>query len=514
MATIAENNKRIAKNTLILYIRMFFIMLISLYTSRIVLSTLGVEDYGIYNVVGGVIAMMGILNGAMSTSVQRFLNFETGAGDGERLRHTFCMSLNIYALFALVFVILAETIGVWFLNTHLTIPQERLSSANYVYQFSIFATAISLMNTPYNAAIVAHERMDIYAYTSILEVLAKLGGVYLLMVITFDKLIGYGLFLTSTSCLVALVYYIFCKRHFTECRYKLYWNKSLFRQLFSFFSWNLFGSTAGVVKTEGLNILINIFFNPVVNAARGIACQINNVLMQFFNNFFTAVRPQIIKYYAQGNTVGMMDLVFRSTKYSFFLCLLVSLPVLIEAPYLINFWLGQTPEHAVIFTRLIITISVIEALAAPIMTAAHATGKIKFYQFSVGMIMILNIPISYCILRYFSHNAIIVYAVSLILTVIAFFVRLWVLKRLIDFSIRQYFKTIIMRILILSVLSSLLPLGLHLILERNFINCVTVIAVSVFSSCTIIYTLGMSGNEKATVMKIVRNKIKQYGISR
>ena len=361
------NNKRIAKNTLLLYGRMLFSLLVSLYTSRVVLNTLGVEDYGIYNVVGGVVAMMGLLNGAMATSVQRFMNFELGVGNHEKLRQTFSMSMNIYALFALAFVILAETIGVWFLNTHLLIPQERLSAANYVFQFSIFGTVISLMSNPYNAAIVAHERMDIFAYTSIFAVLVKLGIVFLLLVIPFDKLIGYGLFLTCASCLVTLVYYIFCKKHFAECRYSLYWNKSLFKKLFSYFSWNLFGSAAGLIKTEGLNILLNMFFNPVVNAARGIACTINNVLMQFFNNFYTAVQPQIVKYYAQGDTASMLDLVFKSTKYSFFLCLIVSLPVLIEAPYMIHLWLGQVPEYTVIFTRLIVVISVVDALASPIM---------------------------------------------------------------------------------------------------------------------------------------------------
>ena len=514
MDSHSENTKRIAKNTLMLYVRMLFSMLVSLYTSRVVLNTLGVEDYGIYNVVGGVVAMMGILNGAMSTSVQRFLNFEIGTGNNEKLRQTFSMSLNIYALFALFFVILAETVGVWFLNTHLLIPQERLLAANYVFQFSVFATVISLMSNPYNAAIVAHERMDVYAYTGIFEVLIKLGIVYLLLVIPFDKLIGYGLFLTCSSCLVTLIYYIFCKKHFMECQYRLYWNKSLFQQLFSYFSWNLFGSAAALVKGEGLNILLNMFFNPVVNAARGIACTINNVLMQFFNNFYTAVRPQIIKYYAQGDTASMLDLVFKSTKYSFFLCLLVSLPVLIEAPYLIFLWLGQNPEYTIVFTRLIIIISIIDALATPMMTAAHATGKIKLYQFVVGMITILNIPISYCVLKYVSTNAVTVYTVSLALAVIAFIVRLWIVKRLVNFSIRLYLRTIVLRILVLSALSVPLPLGLHLILENGFISCVTVIVVSVISSGIFIYTLGMNSTERAVAIKAVRNKIKQYGIGR
>lgn len=497
-----------------LYARMLFSMLVSLYTSRVILNALGVEDYGIYNVVGGVVAMMGVLNGAMSTSVQRFLNFELGAGNAEKLKQTFSMSLNIYALFALIFILLAETIGVWFLNTHLLIPRERLLAANYVFQFSIFSTVISLMSNPYNAAIVAHERMDVYAYTSIFEVLLKLGIVYLLLVISFDKLIGYGFFLTCASCLVTLVYYMFCKKHFIECRYRLYWNKSLFRQLFSYFSWNLFGSAAALVKGEGLNILLNMFFNPVVNAARGIAYTINNVLMQFFNNFYTAVRPQIIKYYAQGDTDSMLDLMFKSTKYSFFLCLIVSLPVILEAPYLIHFWLGQTPEYTIIFTRLIIIISIVDALATPIMTAAHATGKIRLYQAVVGLITIFNIPISYCTLKYLYTNAVTVYVVSLTLAIIAFIVRLWIVKRLVNFSVRLYFRTVILRILMLAILTVPLPLGLHLMLGNGFVNCVIVIVVSVISSCILIYSFGMSGTERTAVVKIVYHKIKQYGIGR
>jgi O-antigen/teichoic acid export membrane protein len=510
----SENNKRIAKNTLLLYVRMLFSTLVSFYTSRVVLNTLGVEDFGIYNVVGGVIAMIGILNGAMSVSVQRFLNFELGAGDNKKLRQTFSMSLNIYALFALVFVVLTETIGVWFLNTHLLIPQERLLAANYVFQFSIFGMVFFLLSTPYNAAIIAHERMDFYAYTSIFDVLVKLAIVYLLVVISFDKLIGYGLFLTGATCLGALVSYIFCKRHFMECRYMLYWDKSLFGQLFSYFSWNLFGSASTLVKGEGLNILLNMFFNPAVNGARGIAYSINNVVMQFFNNFYAAVRPQIVKYYAQGDRESMLDLVFKSTKYSFFLCLIVSLPVLIEAPYLVYLWLGQTPEYTVTFARLIVVISIVDALAYPIMTAAHATGKIKLYQFVVGMITIMNIPVSYCVLKYVRTDPVVVYAVSLALAVIAFVVRLWIVKRLVNFSIRLYFRTVVLRILMLSALSVPLPLGLHLILGNGFISSAVVIIVSVVSSCILIYALGMSSTERTVVVNAARNKIKQYGIGR
>lgn len=504
----SENNKRIAKNTLLLYVRMLFSLLISIYTSRVVLNTLGVEDYGIYNVVGGVVIMMGILNGAMSTSVQRFLNFELGAGNKTKLTQTFSMSLNIYILFAFIFVILAETIGVWFLNTYLSIPQDRLTAANYVFQFSIFSTVISLLSNPYSAAIISHEKMGVFAFTSILEVLIKLAIVFLLLVISFDKLIGYGLFLACATCLVTLIYYTYCKRHFEECRYKLFWDKTMFRQLFSYFGWNLFGSAAGLLKTEGLNILLNIFFNPAVNAARGIACTINNVLMQFFNNFYMAVKPQIIKYYAQGDTPKMLDLVFKSTKYSFFLCFIFSLPVMIEAPFLIQLWLGQVPEYTVVFTRLIIIISIVDALAVPTMTAAHATGKIRLYQFVVGTILILNIPISYCFLKYIFHDAVTVYIISLLLAITAFIVRLYIVKRLVGFSIRLYMKTIILKILALAALSAILPLCLHAVLKQNFINSAAVIAASVMSTCCVIYLLGLNRTEKAIVIKAVRNKIK------
>lgn len=257
-----------------------------------------------------------------------------------------------------------------------------------------------------------------------------------------------------------------------------------------------------------------MFFNPAVNAARGIACQINNVLMQFFNNFYTAVRPQIIKYYAQGEISSMLDLVFRSTRYSFFLCLLVCMPVMVEAPYLINFWLGQTPEYVIVFTRLIIVISIVDALAAPIMTAAHATGKIRLYQFVVGMISILNIPISYVVLKYVVHNAVIVYAISFGLTIVAFIVRLLIVKHLIDFSISIYIRTIIMKIILLSILSAIIPISLHVILQSNFLNCVLILVVSVLSSGIFIYIIGMNRGERMAVINVIHNRFKSYGIGR
>lgn len=309
-----SNNKRIAKNTLMLYFRMLIIMLVTLYTSRVVLSALGVVDYGIYNVVGGLVTMMGLLNGAMSVSTQRYLTYELGKGDMLRLKQVFSTCMTIFMILSLIVIILAETIGLWFLYNKMVIPEERMDAACYVYQFSILACILSLITNPFNATIIAHEKMDVYAYVSILEVALKLVIVYLLLVIPTDRLITYGILILASQFIVALCYIIYCWKKFSETHYHFYWDKPLFRELISYSGWNLYGSAAGLVKGQGLNILLNMFFNPAVNAARGIAYQINSAITQFFTNFYTAVRPQITKYYATGEINEMTKLVFRSSR--------------------------------------------------------------------------------------------------------------------------------------------------------------------------------------------------------
>ena len=417
MSNNSVNNKRIAKNTLLLYVRMFFVMAVTLFTSRVVLATLGVTDFGIYNVVGGVVAMMGILNNAMAVSTQRYLTFELGRGDAVRLKQVFCMCLAIFVMLAVVVVVLGETVGLWFLNSKMTIPADRMVAANWVYQFSILACVASLIVTPYNAVIIARERMNVYAYVGILEVVLKLAVVYLLLVIPVDRLTTYGLLILLSQIVIAVIYMLYCTRHFAEARYRVYWDGSLFRELVSYSGWNLFGSAAGVVKGQGLNILLNMFFTPAVNAARGIAYQVNAAITQFFTNFYTAVRPQITKYYAQGDMEEMTKLIFRSSKMSFYLIMLISMPVIIEAPYIVSLWLGQLPEYVVPFTRLIIAISAIDAMASPLMTAAHATGHIRLYQSSVGTMVMLNIPVSYVFLR-LGFPPLTVFYVSLAISVV------------------------------------------------------------------------------------------------
>ena len=508
MPDTTSNNKRIAKNSLLLYVRMFFVMAVTLYTSRVVLSTLGVTDFGIYNVVGGVVAMMGILNGAMAVSTQRYLTFELGRGDAARLRQVFSMCLTIFALLSLVVVVLGETVGLWFLNTQMVIPDGRMAAANWVYQFSILTCIASLVVTPYNATIIAHERMNVYAYVGILEVVLKLAVVYLLLTMPADRLATYGFLILLSHVVVTGIYVLYCTRHFQESRYRFHWERPLFMELVSYSGWNLFGSVASLVKGQGLNILLNMFFNPAVNAARGIAYQINSAITQFFTNFYTAVRPQITKYYAQGDLENMFKLVFRSSKFSYYLIYMLSLPILIEAPYIIHLWLGQIPEYVVSFTRIIVLISAIDSMASPLMTVCHSTGRIRLYQSVVGTLIILNVPISYCFLKFMDCSPNVVFLISLIISTVALFIRVCIVKHLINsFPAREYIYKVFGISMVISVLSAILPSTLHLILPASFISTVIVVSVSFIFTLLFIYILGMTSGERKAVIGIIKNKM-------
>ncbi|MCR4769924.1 MAG: lipopolysaccharide biosynthesis protein [Bacteroidaceae bacterium] len=500
------NNKRIAKNTLILYMRMFFMMAISLYTSRVILKALGVEDFGIYNVVGGVVSMMGVINNAMSVSTQRYLTFELGRGDLVRLKQTFSMCVNIYMLLSVIFFVLAETIGLWFLNTRLVIPPDRLVAANWVYQFTIFSTIISLLSNPYNAVIISHEKMGVYAYISILDAVLKLAVVFAVFIVPFDKLIVYGFCILLIHLIDRIIYGVYCQRKYAETRYNFYWEKPLFKQLLSYTGWNLFGALSGVAKGQGLNILLNVFFNPSINAARGIAYQVNAQVSHFFTNFYTAVRPQITKYYAQGDLDNMLKLVFRSSKMSFYLILLISLPLIIEAPYVIQLWLEQQPEYVIPFMRLILVITAVDAMATPLMTTAHATGKIALYQFLVGTITMLNIPISYIFLKN-GAGPLIVFEVSLIIATLNLFVRIWIVKRLINFPVWGYIKEVLLICVLVTIISSFLPLLVYHYTEDVFMHFLLVCLLSVASTIITVYYVGMNAKERTVILNAIKSKL-------
>lgn len=506
MQDTSTNNKRIAKNTLVLYVRMFLMMAISLYTSRVILQVLGVEDFGIYNVVGGIVSMMGVLNGAMSVSTTRYLTFELGKGDYTRLKQTFSMCVNIYMMLSAILFVLAETIGIWFLNTQLVIPAERMTAANWVFQFTIFSTICSLMTNPYNAVIISREKMGVYAYITLLDAVLKLLIVYALLVIPLDKLIVYGFLLMMLHVLNCGIYIFYCYRHYEESKFFLFWETPLFRNLLSYTGWNLFGSVSYMIKGQGLNILLNVFFNPSVNAARGIAYQVNTTVSHFFTNFYTAVRPQITKYYAQNDLDNMFKLVFRSSKLSYFLILLISLPLIIEAPAVIQLWLGQLPEYVVPFMRLIIVITAVDAMAHPLMTTAHATGKIALYQSLVGTMTMLNLPISYVMLS-LGGTPVMVFEVSLLIAVINLFLRLWIVYRLVKFPVWRYIWEVFANCLMVTIVSAAIPIVLYYMLDDSISSFVAVCAVTLLSTIITVYIMGFSKGERLFVVNYVRKKL-------
>lgn len=502
----SENNKRIAKNTLLLYFRMILTMLISLYTVRVVLKTLGVVDYGIYNVVGGVVVMFSFLSRTMSSASQRFFAFEIGNKNIGQLKKIFSLTITIYIGISLLVLILSETIGLWFLNAKMNIPAERMEAANWIYQFSIFSFIMTIMTVPYNASIIAHENMKVFAYVSIFEVFMKLAIVYFLLLFSVDKLKLYAVLMFFATTIVTLVYRTICYRKYDECRYKFIWDKNLFQKLMSYSGWNLFGTVASILNNSGLNILLNIFFGPVVNAARAVAFQVNSVINQFVTNFITAVNPQITKYYANNERENMIKLVFQSSKLAYFLLFILSMPVLLETHFILALWLKQVPEYTVLFVRLVILTAMIDSISYPLMTSAQATGKIKRYQTIVGSVLMLNLPISYFFLRFGAPPETTMY-VSMVISMLCLFLRVWILKGMIDFPVSAFVKKILYVLIAVSVLSYLLPLTIVMTLDESFWRFAIVALVSPLVSLSLIFLIGINSAERNFLITSVKSKI-------
>lgn len=507
----SSNNKRIAKNTLMLYFRMILTMLVSLYTSRVVLNTLGVEDFGIYNVVGGFVTMFGFLNSAMASATQRFLAFEIGKGDHEQLRNVFSMSINIHFLIAFIIFILAETVGLWFVNTQLTIPTGRMGAAQWVYQFSILTMMINMVSVPYNAMIIAHERMNVFAWVSIAEVGLKLFIVFMLQWFGFDKLKFYAVLTFCVSLIIRFIYGFYCSRQFKENRFRYFWDKSLFKTLVSYAGWNLWGNIAAVLKDQGVNVLLNMFFGPVINAARGIAYQVSSAVNQFVANFQMAMNPQIIKSYAVNDLKYMHQLIFRGAKYSFFLLFTLSLPLLLETEQILRVWLKIVPDYTVIFTRLVIINVLIDCISGPLMTAAQASGKIKLYQSIVGGLLILNLPVSYLFLKLGFQPQVTMY-ISIGISIIALTVRLLILKNLVKLKLDKFFYQVILKIIFVSFTAVVIPLLFYILMDISFHRFIIVALTAIASSLNVIFFLGLSSDEKIYFingLKKIKTKIIQ-----
>ena len=502
----SENNKRIAKNTLFLYIRMLITMVVSLYTSRVVLNTLGINDFGIYNVVGGVVAMFGFITNTMALASQRFLAYEIGRNDTEKLKMTFNVSLIIYMAFALAVLILGETIGLWFIQNKLTIPEGRMMETLFVYQFSLFAFIVTILRIPYNSIIIAHEKMSFYAWSSIIEVSLKLLIVFMLLWIDFDKLILYGILIFCVVLIITIIYVIYCRFIFVEIKYQYLWDSVLFHKMLNFSGWSLFDSLANVAKNQGVNIILNMFFNPGINAARGIAYQISTQILSFVGNFQLASSPQITKYYALGEKLKLKELYFLSSRLSFFLLFIISLPVLIEMEIILKLWLIEVPAYTLIFSRLIIINRLIDCLAGTSNSVIQATGKIKHYQIFSGIIMLTNLPLSYLLIRN-GYAPEITLVVSIIVSVILVSVRLYIIQIFLEIKVLEYFNEVVKSNLIISFIASILPIILYLITTRNLTAFLLVSFLSLITSFISIYFIGLKKGERRNVILLLRKSI-------
>lgn len=504
MSNTTENNKRIAKNTLLLYFRMLFLMAVSLYTSRVVLNALGVEDFGIYNVVGGVVAMFSVLSGSLSAAISRFITYELGKGNQENLNKIFSSAVTIQLGLAGIIILLAETIGIWFLNVKMNIPEVRMEAANWVFQFSILTFAINLISVPYNASIIAHEKMSAFAYISILETVGKLTIAYLITITPMDKLIFYAILMCVVALIVRFTYGNYCKRHFSECTYHFIWDKQLLKSMFSFAGWNFIGASSTVFRDQGGNVVINLFCGPAVNAARGIAFQVNNAVNQFVTNFMTALNPQITKSYASGDKEYMMTLIFQGARLSFYMLFLLSLPILVNTHYILTLWLKMVPEHAIAFVQLTLIFALSESISQPLITAMLATGKIRNYQIIVGGLQMMNLPISYIFLRigFFPEIAIII---AIIISQSCLIARLLMLRKMINISLKKYMKKVYCNIIIVMIISSIIPFMLTINNDETFLTFILQSLITIACTIITIYYIGCSKSEKL----FIKNKLQK-----
>ena len=506
MSTNTNNSKRIAKNTIFLYIRMLFSMVVALYTSRVVLNALGVEDYGLYGVVGGIVVFFNVISGSLNAAISRFITFELGKEEQERLNKVFCTAVNIQLLMSVLFVVLAEIVGVWFLNNHLNVPEGRLSAAHWVLQSSIISFAVGLLSVPYNSTIIAHERMDAYAYISILSTFLNLGVALVIDYIIFDKLIFYALAILGINVIMQFIYAFYCRTHFPETRWRLVKDKVLLKEMTSFAGWNFLGASSGVLMGQGVNMLMNVFFGVAVNAARGIAGQVDNAINMLVNNFTVALNPQITKSYASGDLKYMHDLVCKGAKYSFFIMLLPSLPILLETETILQVWLKQVPEMTVVFLRLTILISLNSVLSQTLIASMLANGHIKKYQIVVGGLNMLIFPLSYVAFK-LGLPSYASYVIQFFIFFIELIARLVLLKEMVSLSISKYLNQVLLRITYVSVLSIPIPIFFCLFMPSGIIRLLISILLCLICTAISIYYFGLEDLEQKWIKKAINKYI-------
>lgn len=495
----------IAQNTVALYLRMAVMMLIGLYTSRVVLNALGVEDYGTYNVVGGVVSMFSLLTASMSSSISRFLTFELGRGDKDHLKRVFSTSLNVQFIMAGIIIVATEIVGVWFLNYKMNIPEGRMEAANWVMQCSILTFVVGLLMSPYNASIISHEKMSIYAYVSIWDAVMKLVIVFALTLSPFDKLKSYAVLLLCVSLMTTCIYWIYCMRHFEECRYQRILDKKLLKEITGYAGWGVVGDGAWILNTQGVNILINLFYGVTLNAARGIATTVDNMVQQFVRNFMVALNPQITKSYAAGDYEYMHKLIFFGSKYSYFLMLFFIIPICLETRLLLVFWLQTVPDYAVIFTQLSLIASMCTTLSHTMTTAIAATGKIRNYELVVGMMSLSIFPFTWISFN-LGMSPVSCYVIYIFVFFLMIFAKIKLVKNEIYMSGFAYVRKVLLKALSVTILALIIPLLICFIQEDSVLRLIEISVISFFCTLVTVYYVGMSSNEKEYCKCLVYNK--------
>lgn len=491
----SANNKRIAKNTLVLYVRMLFLMAINLYASRVILQALGVEDYGIYNVVGGFVALFAILSQSLSSAASRFLTYEMGRGDVNRLSQVFSATLIIHVILAIIIVLLSEVVGVWFVNEKMVMDSDRVDAANWIFQFSILTFCINLITVPHNASIIAHEKMSTFAYISVFEGIGMLLICYFVMFATLDRLVIYGFLVLVVRGTCRYMFYFYSKRNFPECRMQFVYNKQLMKEIFGFASWNMIGSSASILRNQGGNILLNLFAGPTVNAARAIANQVLHAVNSFVQNFFMALRPQITKSYAKGDYDYMMTLIFQGSRLSYYMLLVICLPVFLNTDILLHIWLKNVPAHTVLFVQLTLIFALVESISAPLITAQLATGKVRKYQLIVGGFQMLNLPVSYLALKMGGIPESVL-CVAIFFSICSLFARLYMLRINVCLNVRDFVYKVMANIFIVSSISIVIPYYLHVSMDETFLSFILNTIVCILCSLTTILFVGCNKMER------------------
>lgn len=509
MSTI--DNKRIAKNTMFLYIRMGLTMIVNLYTIRVIWQVLGVDNYGIYNVVGGIVLMFQFLNNAMVSSSQRFISYELGTGNFERLKRVFSASVKVHLFLSIIILLLAETVGLWFLNYKLNIPVDRIFAANCVYQSSIISFLIMVVSVPYNACIVAHEHMKVYGYLGVLEVSLKLAIVFLLMFIPYDKLISYAVLVLCVQIIMRVLYQLYCRNKFPECRLDMIKDnkkdKDIVRGMFSFAGWSFLGNMGFSFRDQGLNIILNVFFNVAMNAAKGIATQASNAINGFAMNFTIALNPQITKSYAAGHPEDMLKLMFRGCKFSFILLSIIVIPIINCCEEILKLWLDNVEEYTIGFLRIMLLTSLVDAMVSPITTSLQAIGNIRRFQIIISMILLFTIPVAWLWLHFDRYP----YAVAWILlgsSIIALIARLILLKEQVDFSIRSFLIQIFSRTYIVAFIEFLICRYMYSFecFHGGLWQLIVFVAVACII-CLLLSFLSLTRDENAVILKELKAKI-------